>query len=248
MLAVLRVFVVIIYSVLVCIFGCIYCCFYKPRDPRHVFIFSHLFGRLAPVFGLEVQLRKPAGLQDYQNAIYICNHQNNFDLITASNMLQPMTVTVGKASLLWIPFFGLLYWLSGNFLINRKNYTKAYSTMMGLVSQFQKKKISFWIFPEGTRSYGRGLLPFKMGAFHAAIVSGVPIIPVVVSNTHHKIKLNRFRNGLAIVEMLQPIDTTSYHNYSARKLALHCRELMLAKIDALNAEVTIYEANWRRIP
>ncbi|VFP83258.1 1-acylglycerol-3-phosphate O-acyltransferase [Candidatus Erwinia haradaeae] len=246
MLAVSRMVIVIIYSILVCILGSIYCLF-RPRDPRNASIFSHLFGRLAPVFGLEVQLRKPEGFTAYPNAIYICNHQNNFDFITASNMLQPTTVTVGKSSLLWIPFFGLLYWLSGNLLINRKNYAKAHSTIMELVAQFQTKKVSFWIFPEGTRSYGRGLLPFKMGAFYAAIVAGVPIIPVVVSNMHHKIKLNRLRNGVSIVEMLQPIDTNNYNYYSARKLALHCRNIMLSKIDELNAEVAMYEEHLRRM-
>ncbi|VFP80615.1 1-acylglycerol-3-phosphate O-acyltransferase [Candidatus Erwinia haradaeae] len=246
MLAVLRTFIVIVYSIFVCVFGCIYCLL-SPRDPRHVATFSHLFGRLAPVFGLKVQLRKPKGAEHYPNAIYICNHQNNFDMITAANMLQPTTVTVGKTSLLWIPFFGLLYWLSGNLLIDRKNNIKAYSTIIDLVSQCKKKKISFWIFPEGTRSYGRGLLPFKIGAFYAAIEAGVPIIPVVVSNTHQKIKLNRLSNGISIVEMLTPIDTHQYTNQSVRKLATYCRALMLRKLDELNTEVDRKEDSFRKM-
>ncbi|VFP80009.1 1-acylglycerol-3-phosphate O-acyltransferase [Candidatus Erwinia haradaeae] len=240
MLAVLRILIVTIYSILVCFFGCIYCLF-SPRDPRHASTFSHLFGQLAPVFGLKVYIRKPEGYQHYPNAIYICNHQNNFDLITVSNIVQPSTVTVGKISILWIPLFGFLYWLSGNLLIDRNNFIKAHKTIMKLIVQFQKKRISFWFFPEGTRSYGRGLLPFKMGAFYAAIVSGVPIIPIVASNTHRKIKLNKFNNGIVIVEMLQPIYTNIYTHHSARQLALHCRELMLLKMKELNAEVTMYE-------
>lgn len=66
------------------------------------------------------------------------------------------------------------------------------------------------MFPEGTRSRGRGLLPFKTGAFHAAIAAGVPVIPVCVSTTSNKIKLNRLNNGLAIVEMLPPVDISHY--------------------------------------
>jgi 1-acyl-sn-glycerol-3-phosphate acyltransferase len=53
------------------------------------------------VFGLKVELRKR---ESYGNAIYIANHQNNYDMVTASNIVQPPTVTVGKKSLLWIPF------------------------------------------------------------------------------------------------------------------------------------------------
>ena len=98
------------------------------------------------------------------------------------------------------------------------------------------------MFPEGTRSRGRGLLPFKTGAFHAAIAAGVPIIPVCVSNTSNKIKLNRWNNGLVIVEMLPPIDTSAWSKDQVRDLAKHCREVMKAKIDELDREVAERES------
>ncbi|MDT0178225.1 1-acylglycerol-3-phosphate O-acyltransferase [Pantoea sp. RRHST58] len=240
MLLVLRTIFVVIYSILVCVFGCIWCLF-SPRNPRHVATFGHLFGRLSGVFGIKVELRKPAEAAHYGNAIYIANHQNNYDMVTAAKIVQPTTVTVGKKSLLWIPFFGQLYWLTGNLLIDRDNRSKAHSTISQLVEQFQKKRISFWMFPEGTRSRGRGLLPFKTGAFHAAVAAGVPIIPIVISNTHGKINLNRLNNGLVIVEMLPPVDTSGYTTQSVRKLATHCRELMMEKLEALNAEVEARE-------
>ncbi|MCX8957898.1 1-acylglycerol-3-phosphate O-acyltransferase [Erwinia psidii] len=245
MLSILRFIIVITYSVLVCVFGSIYCLF-SPRNPRHVATFGHLFGRLSTVFGLKVELRKPAGAENFPNAIYIANHQNNYDMITAANIVQPTTVTVGKKSLLWIPFFGQLYWLAGNLLIDRDNRASAHGTIAELVNQFKKKKISFWMFPEGTRSRGRGLLPFKTGAFYAAMAAGVPVIPIVISDTHNKIKLNRLKNGLVIVEMLPPVDTSSFADQSVRKLATHCRELMAAKLEELNAEVATREAAGNR--
>ncbi|HGO4402363.1 TPA: 1-acyl-sn-glycerol-3-phosphate acyltransferase, partial [Klebsiella pneumoniae] len=85
-------------------------------------------------------------------------------------------------------------------------------------------------------------LPFKTGAFHAAIAAGVPIIPVCVSNTSNKIKLNRWNNGLVIVEMLPPVDTTQFGKDNVRALATHCRELMAAKIADLDNEVAEREA------
>ncbi len=72
---------------------------------------------------LKVECRKPADAESYGNAIYIANHQNNYDMVTASNIVQPPTVTVGKKSLLWIPFFGQLYWLTGNLLIKPQKVT-----------------------------------------------------------------------------------------------------------------------------
>ncbi|MFI8417169.1 1-acylglycerol-3-phosphate O-acyltransferase [Serratia sp. NPDC078593] len=242
MLLILRTIFVILFCLLVCIFGSIYCLF-SPRNPRHVATFGHLFGRLSTVFGLKVEIRRPADVNDYGSCIYIANHQNNYDMVTVSNAVQPRTVTVGKKSLAWIPFFGQLYWLTGNLLIDRDNRAKAHGTISQVVEQIKKRNISIWMFPEGTRSRGRGLLPFKTGAFHAAITAGVPIVPICVSNTSNKIKLNRWNNGHVIVEMLEPIDTSKYAKENVRELANHCRELMLAKIAQLDEEVAQREAN-----
>jgi len=241
MLAIVRFIIAVIYCILVCVLGSIYCLF-SPRNPRHVATFGHMFGRLAPLFGLKVETRLPADAKHYPPAIYIGNHQNNYDMVTAANIVQPPTVTVGKKSLVWVPFFGLLYWLTGNILIDRDNRAKAHGTLSQVVDQIRKRRVSIWMFPEGTRSRGRGLLPFKTGAFHAAVTAGVPIIPVCVSNTHNKIKLNRWNNGLVIVEMLPPIDVSGYDKNQVRALATHCREVMMAKIDELNKEVAEREA------
>ncbi len=64
-----------------------------------------------------------------------------------------------------MPLFGQLYWLSGNILIDRKNRTRAFETMAETARKIKEKCLSVWIFPEGTRSRGRGLLPFKLGHF-----------------------------------------------------------------------------------
>lgn len=241
MLLILRAIIVTVYCILVCILGSVYCLF-SPRSPRHVATFGHLFGRLSTVFGLKVEVRKPASAANNGKCIYIANHQNNYDMVTASNIVQPRTVTVGKKSLIWIPFFGQLYWLTGNLLIDRNNRAKAHGTIAQVVEAFKKKDISIWMFPEGTRSRGRGLLPFKTGAFHAAIAAGVPVVPICVSTTSGKINLNRWNNGHAIVEMLEPIDTRSYSKEQVRELAAHCYALMKTKIEQLDAEVAQLDA------
>ncbi|PVZ85132.1 1-acyl-sn-glycerol-3-phosphate acyltransferase [Serratia sp. S1B] len=242
MLLILRAIFVTVYCILVCLFGSIYCLF-SPRNPRHVATFGHLFGRLSAVFGLKVEIRKPANAANFGKCIYIANHQNNYDMVTAAKIVQPRTVTVGKKSLVWIPFFGQLYWLTGNLLIDRDNRAKAHGTIAQVVEAFKKKEISIWMFPEGTRSRGRGLLPFKTGAFHAAIAAGVPIVPICISTTSGKINLNRWDNGHVIIEMLEPIDSRDYNKEQVRELAAHCRELMKAKIEQLDAEVAELDAS-----
>lgn len=240
MLAIVRIIIVILFTILVCVLGCFYCLF-SPRNPHHVMRFGRLFGKLSYVFGITIINRVPSEAKDYGPSIYIGNHQNNYDMVTMSNAVQPNTVTVGKKSLVFIPFFGQLYWLAGNILIDRANRTKAHNTISQVVKQIKKRKISVWMFPEGTRSRGRGLLPFKTGAFYAAIAAGVPIVPVCLSETEGRIKLNRWNNGVVIVEMLPPIDTTKYNRENVRELAEYCHHLVKAKIAELNKEVAEIE-------
>ena len=45
MLYIFRLIITVIYSILVCVFGSIYCLF-SPRNPKHVATFGHMFGIL----------------------------------------------------------------------------------------------------------------------------------------------------------------------------------------------------------
>lgn len=240
MLAILRIIIVIIY----CIFGSlagILICLTSPRNPKHVMTFGRMYGKLSHVFGIKMVYRIPEEAKHYGSCVYVGNHQNNYDMITMSNAVQPRTVTVGKRSLIWIPFFGQLYWISGNILIDRSNRSKAHNTITQVADQIKKRNISVWMFPEGTRSRGRGMLPFKTGAFHAAMAAGVPVVPVCVSTTQGRVKLNRWNNGVVIVEMLPPVDTSKYTREQVRELAEDCRQMMIKRIAELDKEVVEME-------
>ncbi|MGP1939310.1 MAG: 1-acylglycerol-3-phosphate O-acyltransferase [Arsenophonus sp. ET-DL9-MAG3] len=236
MLAIIRIIIIILFTILVSILG-FFCCLFNPKNTGHVMRFGRLFGKLSYVFGITIINRFPSEVKYYGPSIYIGNHQNNYDIVTISNAVQPNTVTVGKKSLIFIPFFGQLYWLTGNIFIDRTNRIKAHNTISKVIKKIKKGKISIWMFPEGTRSRGRGLLPFKTGAFYIAISAGVPIIPVCLSKTEGRIKLNRWNNGSVIIEMLHPIDTKKYNRENARKLANYCHNLFKVKIAELNKEI-----------
>ena len=235
MIALLRIIAVAIFAVLMFIFGCGYCLL-SPRNPRHVYTFGRMFARMSTVFGITLELRVPENANERGQHIYLGNHQNNWDLFTISAALTPNAVTVGKKSLVWLPLFGQLYWLTGNILIDRANRTKAAGTIGQIAEQIKKNKVSVWMFPEGTRSRGRGLLPFKTGAFHAAIAAQVTIVPIICSSTD-KVKLNRWNNGHVIVEMLPAIDTNDYSKENVRQLLKECRNQMKDKLAQLDAEV-----------
>lgn len=235
MIALLRIIAVAIFAVVMFVFGCGYCLL-SPRNPKHVFTFGRMFAAMSKVFGIKLELRIPEDAYKRGQAIYIANHQNNWDLFTVSSAVTPKVVTVGKKSLAWMPLFGQLYWLTGNILIDRANKTKAKGTINQVVDSIKSSDVSVWMFPEGTRSRGRCLLPFKTGAFHAAMGAEVPVIPIVCSSTH-KLRLNRWNNGHVIVEMLPPVTVEEYKDKSVRDLSNQCYEAMKVKLEELDKEV-----------
>lgn len=242
MLFIIRTFLIITAVMLLSVYSLFYCLL-SPRNPKNTYHFAMLFAKMSRIVGLKVTYRFPKSAKNNGSVVYIANHQNNYDMVTTTGAVQPGSVTIGKKSLVLVPFFGIIYWLTGNILIDRDNKDKSKNTITDVVDQMRAKDLGVWIFPEGTRSRGKGLLPFKMGAFHTALQAGVNVVPTVVSNTHEQVKLNRWNNGEVIVEMLDPIDITQYKKREIRRLMNDSHAIMLAKYIQLNEEVNRPDLN-----
>ena len=235
MLAFIRIVLLLCFIVIASSIGLLIC-LVRPFHRDNVGLFSRWYGKASWILGLKVEVRYHPDVKAAMPCVFVANHQNNYDLFTISGSLIKGTVTIGKKSLKFIPFFGQLYWLSGNILIDRNNKSRAVGAMQGAVERINKDKVSVWVFPEGTRSYGRGLLPFKTGAFHIAQQAGVPIVPICMSQTQGKIKLNRWNNGRVIIEVMAPIMPEDFA-VPVREVAEQVRNIMLEKITALDSEV-----------
>jgi len=236
LLTIFRFILMSVAFLFICIVSCFYCLL-RPFHRDNVHHTSRYLGKVTKLLGFDVELRIPDSVKNIGPVIYVANHQNSYDVFTMANAVQPGTVTVGKKSLRWIPIFGQMYWLTGNILIDRKNTSKAMNTMNITVNKIIKNKLSIWMFPEGTRSRGRGLLPFKTGAFRTAIQANVPIVPICASNQEGTIKMGRWNNDKIIIEFLDPIYITDDNRTNARGLADHTHALMAAKISQLDEEI-----------
>jgi 1-acyl-sn-glycerol-3-phosphate acyltransferase len=146
------------------------------------------------IMGLEVEVRDHDAMKRNHPCVFIANHQDSLDLFVHGYLQCVPTVAIGKKELKWIPFFGLVFWLSGQIMIDRKSNESAIASMKHAGDRMKRERLSCWIFPEGTRSK-KGLLPFKKGAFHLAIQSQLPIVPVAVNNFHKTLDLNKWNPG-----------------------------------------------------
>ncbi|KZN66363.1 1-acylglycerol-3-phosphate O-acyltransferase [Pseudoalteromonas luteoviolacea] len=231
MLALFRIVAMAMFIIFSCVFG-LALCIIRPFHRNNVHVIASWFGSMAKVIGVELVIDRAPEVKGIGPALYVANHQNNYDLFTLPAVVPQNTVSMGKKSLKWIPFFGQLYWLSGNILIDRANRSKAVGTLDRAVQKIKQKGLSLWMFPEGTRSYGRGLLPFKTGAFHAAKSAQVPIVPVCMSSTQNKIKLNRWDNGKVYISIMAPVELSA--DRSAREHANNIHAKMADRIAQLD--------------
>lgn len=239
LLAVIRVFLMTLALVIICTISIFYCLL-RPFHRNNVYHTARFLGKVPTLLGVEVEVRIPESVKDIGPVVWLANHQNSYDLFTHANAVLPGTVSVGKKSLKWIPFFGQMYWLTGNILIDRKNTSKAMNTIELTADKIKKDKLSVWMFPEGTRSRGRGLLPLKTGAFRTAIQAGVPIVPICASNQVGTINLNRWGNGKIIIEFLDPIHLNDASRENLRSIVNEVHELMSNKIEQLSIEAATY--------
>jgi 1-acyl-sn-glycerol-3-phosphate acyltransferase len=239
LLAVIRVFLMTLALVIICTASVFYSLL-RPFHRNNVYHTARFLGKIPKILGVEVEVRIPESVKDIGPVVWMANHQNSYDLFTHANAVLPGTVSVGKKSLKWIPFFGQMYWLSGNILIDRKNTSKAMNTIELTADKIKKDKLSIWMFPEGTRSRGKGLLPLKTGAFRTAIQAEVPIVPICASNQVGTINLNRWDNGKIIIEFLDPIQLNDANRENLRLIINEVHGLMSDKIEELSIEAAAY--------
>ena len=214
-------------------------CILRPFHKDNVYIAGKLYSLMAYIVGLKVIVRKDPAVKENEPYVFIANHQNSYDVITICKAALPGVITIGKKSLKWIPIFGQIYWLSGNILIDRKNSGKAKGTLDTAAKMIAKKRTSVWFFPEGTRSYGRGLLPFKQGAFKLAKTTNEPVVMVTASNLHKKVKWNRWNNGIVLVDISAPQILSD--EKTTKEWMTYFHNQMKNKLDELNANVAEIE-------
>lgn len=236
MLLIVRLVLITLWIAMAALLGII-ASFLRPFNPKNIKVASDLIAIGRKILGITIVVRNREVFLNNHPSIIVSNHQHNMDIFPGCTALPDRTVTIGKKSIKWIPIFGLYYWFSGNILIDRKNKKRAFETMDVAAKTIKEKDISVWIMAEGTRSMGRGLLPFKKGPFITAIKAGVPIVPVAISNYVGKIHINRWQAGTILIDVLAPISTEGLALHDANALKDKTYELMKAAIERLDAEV-----------
>jgi 1-acyl-sn-glycerol-3-phosphate acyltransferase len=113
--------------------------------------------------------------------VFVANHQSMADVISVLGLYAPYKF-VSKAELFRVPVLGWLMSMARYVPVERgKPHSMA--RMIEECRGWLRSGVSVLIFPEGTYSGGKRMLPFKRGAFTLACEEQVPVVPVVLKGT-----------------------------------------------------------------
>lgn len=187
---------------------------------------------LLRVLGLRLHVEGEDRIAASRPALFLINHGSTIDTLASMAVWPRRACGIGKKEVLWIPFFGLAYALTGNLLIDRSNRASAIAAINKLVGTIHRLKLSPLMAPEGTRSHDGRLARFKKGFVHIAVASGLPCVPIVLHNAHELWPNPGFRitPGTVRLEVLPAIDTTGW---SVETIDDHVGEVRQAFVKAL---------------
>ena len=140
---------------------------------------------VAETFGMDIQFEGLENVPKKDGIVIISNHQGYADIV--ANILVMRNRPLGfiaKAEVEKVPYLGKWVHRSHAMYIERDN-PKAALKSISEGAKSVKNGFNIGIFPEGTRSRGPFIGPFKPGAFKLATKAKAPILPVTIHGTYH---------------------------------------------------------------
>jgi len=160
--------------------------------------------------GIDLKVTGAEKIDSSQSYVVISNHPSTLDIFTHITALPVSIRFLTKTELFRIPILSRVLKILGLPRIDRKNAQMNLPKINESIQRVIDNKNSIMIFPEGTRSNQKDLLPFKKGAAHVAKQFNLPIIPVVTHNSHNLMIKGSvwFKSGQIHVQILDPITNT----------------------------------------
>lgn len=132
--------------------------------------------------GATVTVKGHENLDPRRTYVFASNHRSYLDTASLFFYAGRKMGLVAKKELLKVPVLGQGMGFVNIIAIDRSDPERAVASMKK-ARDVMDQGFSFGVFVEGTRAMPGELLPFKKGAFHLAMQTDAPIVPVAIKNT-----------------------------------------------------------------
>ncbi len=197
------------------------------------FMLRHWGLTMLRIQGVRVDVEGREHLTGQALRVALFNHSSGLDAMLIPTLYPRGGVAVVKREALYIPLVGLALYLLGFLLVDRARSERGLRTLQRAAERMEREQLSVFIAPEGTRSRDGELQRFKRGAFHLAMISGAPIVPIVVTGGFRLFPRHRWgaRPGTIRVRILPPISTADLTEESMPAFIESVRDLYLRELD-----------------
>jgi 1-acyl-sn-glycerol-3-phosphate acyltransferase len=121
-------------------------------------------------------------VRDVQTGLLVANHASFIDPIVLMAVLPRSFKFIAKRQLADYPLIGTVIEKAGHLKIERGDLSMRLQGAEEVVEQLRAGSLLV-VFPEGTFARSPGLLPFRLGAFKAAVETRTPVVPVAIRGT-----------------------------------------------------------------
>lgn len=164
-----------------------------PREQKTYFFKMTLFRWVATalVLGIfdrleDIHIQGSEKIPDNGAVVLASNHQTNFDVLPLQMAVKNRLIFfMGKEELFRNPMADWVFRHMGGFPVYRGSGD---DWAMRHAAKVLDRGLVLGIFPEGTRSRGKGLASAKTGAARLALDHNCPIVPVAVQGLPHLVK------------------------------------------------------------
>ncbi|WP_209010580.1 lysophospholipid acyltransferase family protein [Anaerovorax sp. IOR16] len=183
--------------------------------------------------GVHVTVSGKENLPD-EPALFVSNHQGNFDIPILLCKLGPLMPIVAKKELkklpiirTWMNFFNCIF-------MDRKDPRQSLQCLKRAQELLEQGQ-SLIIFPEGTRSKSSSVGEFKPGSLRCALKSGVPIVPIAIQGSYLVMEAHGFwiHPAEVHVTILPPVSTK---NLTKERTKLISEEIQKSISDIVQAK------------
>ncbi len=203
----------------------------EKKSKSSLWLVQRAFDVILWLAGTKIEVIGRENIPDDRPVLYVGNHRSFFDIVIGYRLIKGEAGFVAKKEMEKIWF--LSNWMKNLhcLFLDRDNIKEGLKTILTGID-YVKKGISIWIFPEGTRNKGKGVLEFKEGSMKIAEKAGCPIIPVAMTGTA-EIFEDHFpwvKKSHVTVTFGEPIEIKNLEKEQKKFLGAYTRQIILSML------------------
>ncbi len=161
--------------------------------------------------------------------VFMANHLSMFDHWAFLAHIPVQFRFAAKASLFRIPFLGWHLKRAGNIPVDR-HHPRQVIRQFQAIGEKIRSGISIVIYPEGERTFGDALSPFKRGPFLMAKSARAAIVPVTLIGAHRRLERGSVIINPGEMEMIvhSPVEFEDYCDDELQITSDRIRDIILS--------------------